>query len=65
MISAVSALALRCVIVIWFVSLHFILGKIGWPSGWAFVAIFPPAAMVLLWCIAFGRWHARPATSNL
>lgn len=52
-------LVLFCAIVIWFVPLHTILGKIGWSRGWAFVAIFPPAAMVLLWCIAFGRWHMR------
>lgn len=48
-------------IILWFVPLHVILGKIGWPRGWAFVAIFPPAAMVLLWCIAFGRWRVGPA----
>ena len=42
--------------VAWMVPLYKILGRIGWPQGWTFVALFPPLAMVLLWCIAFGTW---------
>ena len=43
---------------IWIVPLYKILGRIGWARGWSFVALFPPFGMVLLWCIALGRWGA-------
>jgi len=59
------SLLLLCAIILWFVPLYTILGKIGWRRGWACVAIFPPAAMVLLWCIAFGRWRSGEARSSL
>ena len=43
---------------VWIIPLYKILGRIGWSRGWAFVALFPPFAMVLLWCISFGRWNS-------
>lgn len=41
----------------WMIPLNSILGRIGWSRAWIIVAIFPPAAMVLLWAIAFGPWN--------
>lgn len=39
----------------WIVPLYRILGKAGFAKGWAFLALFPPAGMVILWVIAFSR----------
>ncbi|MCB4863202.1 hypothetical protein K7W03_26880 [Sphingobium sp. PNB] len=41
----------------WMIPLNAILKRIGWSRAWVLVAIFPPLAMVLLWCIAFGGWN--------
>ena len=43
--------------VAWIVPLYRILGKVGFAKGWAFLALFPPAGMVILWVIAFSRWR--------
>ena len=43
---------------IWIVPLYKILGRIGWSRAWAFAALMPPLAMVVLWSIAFGRWNS-------
>lgn len=45
--------------VLWIVPLYRLLGRIGLARGWAFVALFPPAGMVLLWVIAFSKWPAH------
>ena len=42
--------------VAWIVPLYVILGRVGFSRGWAFVALFPPFAMVMLWVIAFAPW---------
>ena len=42
----------------WVIPLYKIFGRIGWARGLAFIALIPPLAVVLLWCIAFGRWGA-------
>lgn len=47
----------------WMIPLNAILGRIGWSRAWALVALFPPMAMVLLWCIAFGRWNSADIDS--
>jgi hypothetical protein len=41
----------------WITPLYKILGRIGFSRGWAFLALFPPAGMVILWVIAFTRWR--------
>lgn len=43
---------------VWIIPLYKILGRIGWSQGWAVVALLPPLAMVLLWCIAFRKWNS-------
>lgn len=43
--------------IVWIVPLYRLLGRVGFARGWAFVALFPPAGMVLLWTIAFIRWR--------
>jgi hypothetical protein len=48
--------ALIIVWAIWIIPLFTILGRVGVARGWAFVALFPPLGMVLLWVIAFMRW---------
>lgn len=52
----------HCLIVLivwlaWIVPLYQILGKAGFAKGWAFLALFPPVGMVILWVIAFSRWR--------
>lgn len=42
----------------WIVPLYSIMGRIGWSRGWAFVALIPPLAIVVLWAVAFGRWNS-------
>jgi hypothetical protein len=42
--------------VIWIVPLYRLLGRAGFSQGWAFVALFPPLGLALLWFIAFARW---------
>jgi hypothetical protein len=49
---------LLLVVAVWAIPLYRILGRIGWSRGWTFVALIPPLSMVLLWCIAFGRWNS-------
>jgi hypothetical protein len=43
----------------WIVPLYRILGRTGLGAGWSFLALFPPAGMVLLWVIAFARWPSQ------
>lgn len=40
----------------WIVPLYRIFGRIGFAKGWAFLALFPPAGMVMLWVTALARW---------
>lgn len=42
---------------IWIIPLYRICGRVGLSRAWAFVALFPPLGMVLLWVIAFVRWE--------
>ena len=57
--SLIHWIILLVVVAIWAIPLNAILARIGWSRAWAFIALFPPAAMVLLWCIAFGRWNSE------
>lgn len=50
--------------IVWIVPLYKILGRIGFARGWALVALFPPAGMVLLWTIAFIRWRITDANDG-
>ncbi len=59
--SIVHLLILLLVWAVWIVPLYLILGRIGWSRGWALLALFPPAALILLWCIAFGAWQSPAA----
>ncbi|MEG3146445.1 hypothetical protein U1839_17465 [Sphingomonas sp. RT2P30] len=56
--SIVHWLIYIAVTAIWIVPLFQILGRIGWPRGLAFLALFPPAGLILFWCIAFGGWRS-------
>ena len=47
--------------IVWIVPLYRILGRIGVSPFWAFVAIFPPLGLVMLWVIAFSDWKAGGA----
>ena len=49
---------------IWIIPLYTLLGRIGLARGWAFVALFPPFGMVLLWVIAFVRWRITDANGQ-
>ena len=40
----------------WITPLYHILGRIGFSKAWAFLALFPPLGMVILWVIAFVNW---------
>ena len=40
----------------WLVPLYRIFGRIGFPRALAFLALFPPAGMFMLWVVAFARW---------
>ena len=44
--------------VVWIVPLYRIFGKIGFPKWLAFIALFPPAGIVMLWVIAFTKWKS-------
>jgi hypothetical protein len=46
---------------IWIIPLYMILGRIGFAKGWAFVALFPPLGLILIWVIAFARWRITDA----
>ena len=56
--SLIHWIILLMVLAIWVIPLYAILGRIGWSRAWALVAFIPPLSIVLLWCIAFGRWHS-------
>lgn len=56
--SIVHVLILLTVAVVWVVPVYHLLGRIGWSRGWTIVSIFPLFALILLWCIAFGRWRS-------
>lgn len=61
-LSNLAALAVLAVIwAVWIIPLHRILGRLGFAQGWAFVALFPPAGMALLWVLAFRRWRIAEA----
>jgi len=45
--------------IVWIVPLYRILGRVGINPFWAFVAIFPPLGLVMLWIVAFTDW--KPA----
>ena len=65
--SIIHWIILLIVWAVWMIPLYRLLGRIGWSRSWTFVALFPPAAMVLLWCISFGRWRTdgvRSVASN-
>lgn len=49
---------------VWIVPLYKILGRVGLARGWAFVALFPPFGMILMWVIAFIRWRPRMPISD-
>jgi hypothetical protein len=57
-LSIAHLLILVAIWTIWIVPLYSIMGRIGWARAWAFVALFPPLGLVLLWCIAFARWNS-------
>jgi hypothetical protein len=48
--------------IIWIPPLYRLLGRIGWNRAWAFVAVFPPFGMALIWVVAFARWSAAAGT---
>lgn len=57
-ISLPHLIVLALVWAAWGIPLYAIFGRIGWSRAWAFLALIPPLAIVLLWCIAFGRWNS-------
>jgi len=50
--------------ILWIVPLYKILGRVGIAKGWAFVALFPPFGMIVLWTIAFSRWRIADANEG-
>lgn len=47
--------------VVWIVPLYRILGRVALPKGLAFLALFPPLGLIILWVIAFSGWGIADA----
>ena len=45
--SIIHWLVLLAVSALWIVPLYHMLGRVGWPRALAFLALFPPAGLVL------------------